>query len=141
MNEIAFLSRLFISFILSGVIGIEREISGKTAGLRTHMLVGMGSTLYALLSILVKSETGTIDPSRIAAQVVTGIGFIGAGAIFRDEDKIRGLTTASDIWVMGAIGLAVGLGYILVACFTTFLVLLVLIGGAWLEKRALKTKK
>lgn len=104
------------------------------------MLVGMGATLYAVLSILVKSGTGTIDPSRIAAQVVTGIGFIGAGAIFRDEDKIRGLTTASDIWVMGAIGLAVGLGYILLASFTTFLVLIVLIGGAWLEKKALKTK-
>ncbi len=140
MNEIDFLMRLAVSFILSGVIGIEREISGKVAGLRTHMLVGMGATLYAVLSILVKSGTGTIDPSRIAAQVVTGIGFIGAGAIFRDEDKIRGLTTASDIWVMGAIGLAVGLGYILLASFTTFLVLIVLIGGAWLEKKALKTK-
>jgi putative Mg2+ transporter-C (MgtC) family protein len=140
MNEIDFLMRRAVSFILSGVIGIEREISGKVAGLRTHMLVGMGATLYAALSILVRAGTGTIDPSRIAAQVVTGIGFIGAGAIFRDEDKIRGLTTASDIWVMGAIGLAVGLGYFLLASFTTFLVLIALIGGAWLEKKALKTK-
>jgi putative Mg2+ transporter-C (MgtC) family protein len=141
MNELELLQRIVISFILSGVIGIEREITGKTAGLRTHMLVGLGATLYAVLSILIKSGTGVIDPSRIASQVVTGIGFIGAGAIFRDEDKIRGLTTASDIWVMGAIGLAVGLGYILVASFTTFVVLFVLIGGAWLEKKALKTKR
>lgn len=140
MNENEILIRLFLSFILSGVIGLERELSGKLAGLRTHILVGLGSTVYALVSILVNSQTGTVDPSRIAAQVVSGIGFIGAGAIFRDEDKIRGLTTASDIWVMGAIGLAVGLGYFLMAVVTTFLILLVLIGGAWLEKKALKTK-
>ncbi len=140
MNEIDFLVRLSVSFFLSGIIGIERELSGKVAGLRTHMLVGMGATLYALLSLLVQSNTGIVDPSRVAAQVVSGIGFIGAGAIFRDEDRIRGLTTASDIWVMGAIGLSVGLGYLLLSFFATFLVLIVLIGGAWLEKKALLSK-
>ncbi|MEO0270151.1 MAG: MgtC/SapB family protein [candidate division WOR-3 bacterium] len=140
MKENEILMRLFVSFILSGIIGLERELSGKLAGLRTHILVGLGSTVYALVSILVNSQSGTVDPSRVAAQVVSGIGFIGAGAIFRDEDKIRGLTTASDIWVMGAIGLSIGLGYFIMALITTFLVLIVLIGGAWVEKKALRTK-
>ncbi|MEN3045423.1 MAG: MgtC/SapB family protein [Candidatus Hydrothermales bacterium] len=140
MDELQILLRLFLSFILAGIIGIERELSGKAAGLRTHMLVGLGSTVYAIVSIMVHSEKGVVDPSRVAAQVVSGIGFIGAGAIFRDEDRIRGLTTASDIWVMGAIGLSVGLGYFLLAVLSTFLVLIVLIGGAWVEKKALKTK-
>ncbi|MEN3043650.1 MAG: MgtC/SapB family protein [Candidatus Hydrothermales bacterium] len=140
MDEVQILLRLFLSFVLAGIIGIERELSGKVAGLRTHMLVGLGSTVYAIVSIMVHSERGIVDPSRVAAQVVSGIGFIGAGAIFRDEDRVRGLTTASDIWVMGAIGLSVGLGYFLLAALSTFLVLIVLIGGAWIEKKALKTK-
>ncbi|MFQ5964850.1 MAG: MgtC/SapB family protein [Candidatus Scalinduaceae bacterium] len=127
--------KLFISAILGGLIGWERERRGRPAGLRTHLLVCVGVTLIMLVSehIFVHYQSYKqdsvlrIDPARIAAQVVTGIGFLGAGTIMRFKTTVRGLTTAASLWVVAAIGLAIGSGFILPAIFTTFLAIVTLI--------------
>jgi putative Mg2+ transporter-C (MgtC) family protein len=116
--------RLALAAGLGGAIGLEREYRRKPAGLRTNMLIGLGSALFAILSI----ELGTVagSPDRIAAGVVTGIGFLGAGAILRSGQSVRGLTTAATIWVNSAIGMATGLGLYNVAAGGATLTLVVL---------------
>jgi len=99
--------RLAIAAALSGLIGIEREVAQKAAGLRTHMLVGLGAALFSLLGV--EAFAGA-DPARVAAQVVAGIGFLGAGAIFRHGFTVRGLTTAAGLWAAAAVGMASGIG-------------------------------
>jgi putative Mg2+ transporter-C (MgtC) family protein len=103
---------LLLAFVLSAVIGIERERRLKSAGLRTHILVGLGSALFTLISAYGFASLGHAapDPSRIAAQVVTGIGFVGAGVIFVNRGNVVGLTTAASIWVTAAVGMACGAG-------------------------------
>ncbi|MDD4294011.1 MAG: MgtC/SapB family protein [Candidatus Omnitrophica bacterium] len=108
--------RMSVAFLLGSIIGIERQKKGRFAGLRTHILVCMGSTLIMLVSVKIHDlHNGLVpvDPSRIAAGVVTGVGFLGAGTIMHSSssDKIRGLTTAASIWMSSAIGLAVGIGF------------------------------
>ncbi len=98
--------KLGISFIISAIIGFEREYRSKSAGLRTMILIGLGSTLFTILSIKVSSDAG-----RIAANIVTGIGFIGAGIIFRENNRVVGITTAAIVWVTAAFGMGVGAGY------------------------------
>jgi len=118
------IERLMLAFVFGGIIGWERERKHGAAGLRTHILVCMGSALTMLVSLdtfEIYKGMGSIDPGRIAAGVVTGIGFIGAGAIIRNPEKVLGLTTAASIWVSAAIGLAVGCGYITAALATTVL--------------------
>jgi putative Mg2+ transporter-C (MgtC) family protein len=111
------LLRLVVAALLGGVIGLERELDEKAAGLRTHMLVSLGSALFTLVSaygfreFLNHGKVVSFDPSRIAAQIVTGIGFLGAGVIFRQGFTIRGLTTAASLWLVAAVGLAAGAGY------------------------------
>jgi putative Mg2+ transporter-C (MgtC) family protein len=112
------LLRLAVAALLGAAIGLERELDEKAAGLRTHMLVASGSALFTLVSAygfggLVQHGAGIVryDPSRIAAQIVTGIGFLGAGVIFRQGFTIRGLTTAASLWMVAAIGMAAGAGY------------------------------
>ena len=124
------LLRIVLAGVLGGAIGVERELREREAGLRTHMLVAIGSTLFTLVSAYGFSEfrfsnaSGiTSDPTRIAAQVVTGIGFLGAGAIIRQGLSVRGLTTAASLWVVAAIGLATGAGYYSAAVITTVVVL------------------
>ncbi len=117
--------RLIVSLVLAGIIGYQREKhSEKVAGLRTHILVSLGSTLITLISIYAFSGTN-VDPSRIAAGIVTGIGFLGAGTIIRSVDKsgtvIIGLTTAASLWVTAAIGMAIGVGFYFAAVITTVL--------------------
>jgi putative Mg2+ transporter-C (MgtC) family protein len=138
------LARIVLAAILGGAIGWEREQHGRDAGLRTHLLLCVGCTLIMLVSLRLPSlftpqYTGTsvvrADPSRIAAQVITGVGFLGAGAIIVLGRKIRGLTTAACIWVTAAIGLAVGSGYLFVAVFTAAVVLFALHVLARLERR------
>lgn len=102
------LLRLALAAGLGGAIGLEREYRQKPAGLRTNMLIGLGSALFAILSVELGTAAGS--PDRVAAQVVTGIGFLGAGAILRSGDNVYGLTTAATIWVNAAIGTAAGLG-------------------------------
>jgi putative Mg2+ transporter-C (MgtC) family protein len=105
--------RLALAAFLGGAIGLEREFRHKPAGLRTNMLIAIGSALFSILSVDLGAGAGS--PDRIAAQVVTGIGFLGAGAILRSGENIHGLTTAATIWVNAAIGMAAGLGSYTVA--------------------------
>jgi putative Mg2+ transporter-C (MgtC) family protein len=118
--------RLLPAAVLGGAIGYQRERVGKPAGLRTHMLICMGATLFTLVSIY--AFTGPADPSRVAAGVVTGIGFIGAGAIiFRTSDGyVTGLTTASTIWIAAGIGVAIGSGLYIASIITAAITLAVL---------------
>lgn len=133
------LLKLLLSAILGGVIGYERESAHRPAGLRTHLLVSVGSTLIMMVSMnMVKiahaGGAANVDPGRIAAQVVSGIGFLGAGTILRDGATIRGLTTAASLWVVAGIGLAVGVGAYLPAVSTSVLILLALIFLSRFEK-------
>lgn len=122
--------RLGLAVLLGGLIGWEREQRGRSAGLRTHILVTMGSTLIMLIAAYIHHQTtaGTeFEAGRIAAGVVTGIGFLGGGAIIKTEDRSRGLTTAASIWISAAVGLAVGCGFYSAALSCTLLTLFVLI--------------
>ena len=130
--------RLLMSCILGGFIGYERESHHKTAGLRTHILVSIGSCLIMILSIKIyQSVQGftNADPTRLAAQVVSGIGFLGAGSIIKDGPTVKGLTTAASLWVVSGVGLAVGSGYYMGALMTTGLVLLTLTILSRIEKK------
>lgn len=129
---IEFTLRIFVAAILGGLIGLEREYRAKEAGFRTHFLVALGSSLFMILSqfgfdtAIKLMPNVSLDPSRIASQVVTGIGFIGAGIIIFQKNVIRGLTTAAGLWVTSAIGLTCGAGLYVLATATTVLVLLCL---------------
>jgi putative Mg2+ transporter-C (MgtC) family protein len=124
------LLRVSLAAVLGGAIGAEREIREREAGLRTHMLVSVGAALFTLVSAYAwqdfqfsTPEGIVFDPTRIAAQIVSGIGFLGAGAIIRQGLSVRGLTTAATLWVVAAIGMASGAGYYAAAMLTTALVL------------------
>ena len=123
--------RIALAAALGGAIGLERELRDREAGLRTHMLVAVGSALFTMVSAYAWADWSfsnreglVFDPTRIAAQVVTGIGFLGAGAIIRQGLSVKGLTTAATLWVVAAIGMASGVGYYEAAFVTTALVLL-----------------
>ncbi|MBI2024986.1 MAG: MgtC/SapB family protein [Candidatus Harrisonbacteria bacterium] len=120
--------QLALATLLGALIGVERELARKTAGMRTFALVALGSALFTTLSqIAASSFIGTpYDPSRIASQVVVGIGFIGAGIIIFNQQKLRGLTTAAGLWVTAAIGMAVGYRFYQIAIFATFIAVFVL---------------
>ena len=119
------LLRLALAAALGGAIGFERELREREAGLRTHTLVSVGSALFTIAGAYgFRDFHGSFDPTRVAAQIVTGIGFLGAGAIIRQGLSVRGLTTAATLWVVAAIGLASGAGYYSAAVITTALVLL-----------------
>ena len=106
------LLRLFVAAALGGAIGVERELRERQAGLRTHLVVSVGAALFTLVSAYgFSSFDGKVDPTRIAAQIVSGIGFLGAGAIIRQGLSVRGLTTAASLWLVAAIGMAAGAGY------------------------------
>ena len=122
--------KLCLSLLLGSVVGLERKRKGQTAGIRTFALISMGATLAMLISIYVPQvylglKNG--DPGRIAAQVVSGIGFLGAGAIIQMKGSVRGLTTAAGIWMVAAIGLAVGVGLYLLSIVATMLILIILV--------------
>jgi putative Mg2+ transporter-C (MgtC) family protein len=119
---------------LGGVIGIEREIRDKPAGLRTNMLICLGSTLFMSISTKVAELLGG-DPTRIAAQIITGIGFLGAGAVLQSHGFVLGLTTAATIWVVAGVGMALGSGMYLVAVFTTCISLVTLYLLSFLEDK------
>ncbi len=129
-HDLEIVLRLGMATVLGGLIGFERELSGKEAGFRTHSLVSLGSALIMLVSIHVFEiyhGLATVDPGRIAAQVVTGIGFLGAGAIIRSPSGVKGLTTAAGVWTSSGIGLSCGLGYIKAAIIATVITLVVLV--------------
>ncbi|NLW60277.1 MAG: MgtC/SapB family protein [Firmicutes bacterium] len=121
------LVRLAVATLLGAVIGWEREKHGRPAGLRTHILVALGSCLIMLISVYGFPGGTSRDPARLAAQVVSGIGFLGAGTILRDGTSIRGLTTAASLWVIAGIGLACGTGFYVAAAVTTAIAFIVLV--------------
>jgi putative Mg2+ transporter-C (MgtC) family protein len=127
------LLRLALAAVLGGLIGVERELREREAGLRTHLLVAVGSALFTIVGAygfhdFIESGEAVVrtDPTRISAQIVTGIGFLGAGAIIRQGLSVRGLTTAATLWVVAAVGLAAGAGYYSGAVITTAVVLIAL---------------
>ena len=128
-----FILRLFIAGILGGLIGFEREVRAKEAGLRTHFIVALGSALFMIISQYAFS--GRFDASRVAAQVVSGIGFIGAGVIIFQKNVVRGVTTTAGLWVAAAIGLACGSGMYDIAVAATLLTLLCLEAMHWISKK------
>lgn len=125
-DELAMVGQVLLAFLLGGVIGFEREAGNKPAGLRTHMLVAGGTTMFTLASIYGFGGMRGGDPSRVAAQIVSGIGFLGGGTIFRSGSEVRGLTTAATIWLVAAIGMLVGTGLYMLAVASTIISVLVL---------------
>ncbi len=141
--SIHLLSRLLLASFLGGLIGLEREIHGRPAGFRTHLLVSLGACLFTITSLEIYRIFGNfsgngpvgVDPGRIAAQVVTGIGFLGAGAIIRERASIRGLTTAACLWVAAALGIACGIGLFWLAISVTLVALVNLLLLKEVERR------
>ena len=139
--------RIFLAVLLSFAPGIERELTGKFAGLRTHLLVALGACVFTILSVYgfkmheVAGVVGTNDPARIAAQVITGIGFIGAGTVMRHGSSVLGITTAATLWVCAAIGMSCGCGEYMTAIIASFATLIVLISIRKLEKNVLSKRK
>ncbi len=114
--------RLILAVIAGGLIGLEREVVHKPAGVRTHMLVSLGSALFILITI----EQFPSEMARIVAGVATGLGFLGAGTIFKAKNEVHGLTTAASVWAVSGVGMAVGMGYYLMTAIAVILVLIVL---------------
>mgnify|MGYP002620531672 FL=1 len=136
---------IFIAAMLGGIIGFEREYRSKEAGFRTHFLVGLGSGLFMVLSLhgfddFVGIQGIQLDPSRIAAQVVSGMGFIGAGTIIFQKNVVKGLTTAAGLWVTSAIGMTAGAGMYALASVATVLVILCLEGSDFIHHRIFHEK-
>ena len=141
------LFRVVLAVVLSFIPGIEREMTGKFAGLRTHILVGLGACVFTILSIygfemhITPDTIGTNDPARIAAQIITGIGFIGAGTVMRHGSNVSGITTAATLWVCASMGMSCGCGQYFVAIITSLATLVVLILIRSLEKNILSKRK
>jgi len=135
--------KLLLSAFLGGLIGLEREVHEKPAGVRTQALISLGSALFMILSIYVREKFGsaTADPGRIAAQVITGIGFIGAGVIFQARGSIKGLTTAATIWSVTGVGLAVGCGYYMAALTAAAIILIILLGIGKIEQLLIRKEQ
>lgn len=129
----AFLLRCLVAVLCGGMIGIERELKNKPAGFRTNILICLGSTIYMAIGILL-GPVGA-DPTRVAAQVVTGIGFLGAGCIIQSGHYVRGLTSAATIWVVASIGIVSGAGFPILAIIASLIVLATLAMLARVEKR------
>ncbi len=136
MSTLDIVLRLLSAVVLGGIIGWEREHTARPAGLRTHILVCVGSALITIISI---EGFSNADPSRVAAQIVSGIGFLGAGTIMREGLTVKGLTTAASLWTVAGIGIAVGTGFYLAAAITTVLVFLALVAMYFREKGVIKT--
>jgi putative Mg2+ transporter-C (MgtC) family protein len=146
LTDMEMVARLVLALVLGGLIGLERESHGRPAGFRTHILVSLGSSLVMMLSIYAFTPfriNGLLsyDPGRMAAQIVSGIGFLGAGTIMREGTTVRGLTTAASLWVVAGIGMAAGAGAYFPAVMTTLLVMITLFFLSKLERRLLPTKR
>lgn len=123
--------RFLLAVILGGLIGAEREYRGKSAGFRTMIMISLGSCLFTIISILIG---GTSTPDRIASNIVTGIGFLGAGVIFKNENIINGITTSATIWTVAAVGMAVGGGYYFVSIGASIIILIILAVLPYLDR-------
>lgn len=140
MTDFTVIINLTLAFFLGGVVGWFRELEGKTAGMRTHILVCVGSALFMIVSYKMMILGSNGDPSRIVAGVVTGIGFLGAGCIVQSGSGVKGVTTAASIWITAAIGIAAGAGFYTEALMVVFLTVVALELLRQVEKRVIKTK-
>jgi putative Mg2+ transporter-C (MgtC) family protein len=125
LTDIDLIQRLLLAVAIGGMIGTERELRRKSAGFRTNILIALGAAIFTVAGLTLAPPTG--DPTRIAAQIVTGIGFLGAGAILRNRDGVHGLTTAATVWVNAALGVAAGSGQFHLAIIGGVIVLIVLL--------------
>jgi putative Mg2+ transporter-C (MgtC) family protein len=144
LTEIDMVIRLGLGFLAGAIIGFERSSRHQVAGLRTHILIAVGATLLMLLSIWLPQEFTAMkngDPGRIAAQVVSGIGFLGAGAILRLGNNVRGLTTAASLWLIAAVGLAIGAGMFIAAAAAELISLITLFALDIVEKRLFPSER
>ncbi|GEL70580.1 MgtC/SapB family protein [Myxococcus virescens] len=148
MDEQIVALRLALAALLGGVLGLEREVRGQAAGLRTHILVSLGACCFTLASVFIEVALGPDTPegtrgdiSRIASQVVVGIGFLGAGVILRHNGQVKGLTTAANLWLTASVGLAAGLGFYFAAVTTMTIALLCLAGLRPLERAIRRYRK
>jgi putative Mg2+ transporter-C (MgtC) family protein len=124
--------RILLAVVLGGVVGLERQLSGKPAGLRTNIMICLGSAVFTIISEQMAKPGDSV--TRIASQIVTGVGFLGAGAIIRERGGIHGLTTAATIWLVASIGMACGAGFYSLAVISTIIAIIVLIGLVKLDK-------
>lgn len=138
LSEQTVIIRILLSVILTGLVGMEREKLRRPAGVRTHILVGVGATLIMLTSIYLTEIYGNVQVDRMGSQVISGIGFLGAGTIIRQGNTVQGLTTAAGLWAVACIGLAVGTGFYLAAGTTTFIVLITLIVFKKIETKVMR---
>jgi len=127
LSDLELIQRLLTAALLGSILGFERELRQKSAGLRTNILIAIGSALFTLMSYELAAEAGGADPGRVAAQIVTGIGFLGAGAIMRTNGGVQGLTTAATVWVNAAVGVAAGGGEYHLAYIATAITVAVLL--------------
>ncbi|HVH63220.1 MAG TPA: MgtC/SapB family protein [Candidatus Dormibacteraeota bacterium] len=139
-GELDLAVRVAVALVIGLVFGAEREIRGHPAGLRTMALISAGSCVFTGLG-LIPFSGHTVDPTRIAAQIVTGVGFLGAGSILRQGEEVRGLTTAASIWVIASLGMAVGFGYYVLAVIASVLVLATLIILKPIEDRVFPVRR
>lgn len=142
IENLEMILKIILSALLGGILGLEREFVKKEAGLRTYMLVCIGSCLFTILSVASLQTLGyaNIDPLRVIQAVALGIGFIGSGVIIFRKDHVEGLTTAAGLWLVSGIGVAVGLGFYLLSVFVTLFGLLILAGLLLFERRAIRKK-
>jgi len=132
--------RLLLAAFLGSLVGLEREFRKTSAGLKTHALVCLGACIFTISSLMFLGiDAANVDVSRIAAGIVTGIGFLGAGTIFMSKDKVRGLTTAANIWVVASLGLVIGMGEYFFALAAAVIIYAILIVGGLLERKVLHT--
>ncbi len=142
MTELEGLIRIALAAVLGGMVGFDREAHSSSAGLRTHVLVALGAATFTVLGLQIAeapifdSSNIRLDPSRILEGTITGIGFLGGAIVFRDDDRARNVTTAAGIWAVTGIGIAVGLGYYILATGVTVLVLAVLYLLKWFQQLA-----
>jgi putative Mg2+ transporter-C (MgtC) family protein len=134
MSELEMVGRVALAALLGAILGTEREVQQKTAGLRTHTMVATGAALFAVAGVEIAAGSPVADPARVAAQIVTGIGFIGAGGMVRSGLTITGITTAATLWFSAALGVAAGFGYFLLAPAALFIALATMIGFAPVRK-------
>ncbi len=133
--------KLLLAMVCGGAIGFERELSRKAAGLRTNVLICFGAALYMIVSRHIGGGAPYTDPARLAAQVVTGIGFLGAGVVLRARGSVTGLTTAATIFVVGAVGISIGEGMFGLGAFATILIIMVLVVLRKVERAVIKRKR
>lgn len=139
--EILIALKLIVAMLCGGAIGLERELSRKAAGLRTNVLICFGAALFMIVSRHIGGGAPYTDPARLAAQVVTGIGFLGAGVILQSRGSVTGLTTAATIFVVGAVGITIGEGMFGLAIFATVLIIIVLVVLRRVERAVIKRKR